>query len=431
MWFAGIDWADQHHDVVVLDEHGQQVASLHVAHTAEGVGRLTTFLCQLSSPGPAQAEAQGQGEAGAEPHLDQLACLVETTHGLLITALLEAGLCVCPVNPKTVDRLRPPSGVKTDQLDALLLARKGRSDWPHVRVLRPDSPLIQELKTLTRDLEGLVREQTRLVNQMTACLKAYYPAALTCFDGLTRQVTLAFLRAFPSPEVGASAGEEAVESVLRAAHYPHPERKAAALCALLRSPRLQAAPAVSRAKTRLLLALLAQLQALVEHIAAYDRAIAEVFAQHADSAVFASLPGAGRRLAPRLLAEWGDDRERYESAAAVQALAGTAPVVVQSGQSRRVRRRRACVNAFRQALYHFARESVLGEEWARASYTRRRQRGHSAAMALRGVAQQWVRILYALWVKREAYDATVFVAAQQAHARERALAVAVAVAVAV
>lgn len=411
MWFVGIDWADQHHDVVVLDEHGQQVASLHVAHTAEGVGRLTAFLRQLSAQG--QAEPAGQ----AEPCVDQLACLVETTHGLLITALLEAGLRVCPVNPKTVDRLRPPSGVKTDQLDALLLARKGRSDWPHLRVLRPDSPLIQELKALTRDLQGLIGEQTRLVNQLTACLKAYYPAALACFDGLTRQVALAFLQAFPCPQVAAAASEEQLRQLLREAHYPQPARKAAALAQRLNAPHLAATPAVARAKTRLMLALVAQLQALCAHIASYDRAIHEVFAQHADSAVFASLPGAGRRLAPRLLAEWGDDRERYGSAAAVQALAGTAPVVVQSGQSRRVRRRRACVNAFRQALYHFARESVLGEEWARASYTRRRQRGNSAAMALRALAQQWVRILYALWVKREPYDATVFTRAQQAHAR--------------
>src|SRR5262249_52074918 len=136
----------------------------------------------------------------------QVACVVETNHGLLIAALLEAGLAVYPVHPIAVGHLRPPSGVKTDALDAFLLARKGRSDWPDLRLLQPDAPLVQELKTLTRDLESLLRDQTRLVNQATACLKAYYPAALTCFDGLTRHVTLAFLQAFPTPEQAEHAG---------------------------------------------------------------------------------------------------------------------------------------------------------------------------------------------------------------------------------
>src|SRR5215831_19211419 len=136
MWFAGIDWADQHHDVVVLDGEGHQIASARVAHSVEGLADLSALLRGLAVP-------DGQ--------LEDVVCLVETTQGLLITALLEAGLCVYPVNPKSIDGLRPPSGVKTDALDALLLARKGHSDWPDLRVLRPDTPLLQELKTLTRD----------------------------------------------------------------------------------------------------------------------------------------------------------------------------------------------------------------------------------------------------------------------------------------
>src|SRR5215469_17556885 len=111
MWFAGIDWADQHHDVVVLDADGQPVGQMQVAHWAEGLEHLTTFLRTLAP------------ESDPATHV---ACLVETNQGLLIAALLEAGLSVYPVNPTAIEGLRPPSGVKTDQLDALLLARKGR-----------------------------------------------------------------------------------------------------------------------------------------------------------------------------------------------------------------------------------------------------------------------------------------------------------------
>jgi transposase len=296
MWFAGIDWADQHHDVVVLDGDGHQVAGARVAHSVEGLAQLSTLL---------------RGVVASDDQLDQVVCLVETTQGLLITALLEAGLSVYPINPKSVDGLRPPSGVKTDTLDALLLARKGRSDWPDLRVLRPDTPLLQELKTLTRDLTSLIATQTRLVNQLIACLKAYFPGALTCFDSLTRHVTQAFLAHFPSPEQAQAASQADFERVLRAARYPRAALKAHALCEQFRSPQLRAAPGVARAKQRLMQALLAQLQLVGEQIAAYDQAIGELCAQHADAALFASLPGAGKRLAPRLLAEWGDDRARY------------------------------------------------------------------------------------------------------------------------
>jgi transposase len=411
MWFAGIDWADRQHEVVVLNEQGHQVGALRVAHTAAGLEQLTTFLYGFASIESERPECAERVEVPG-----QMACVVETNHGLLIAALLEAGLAVYPVNPMTVGRLRPPSGVKTDALDALLLARKGRSDWPDLRMLQPDGPLVQELKTLTRDLESLLREQTRLVNQVTACLKAYYPAALTCFDGLTRQVSLAFLQAFPTPEQAQHAGVERLTELLAAVHYPHARQKAEQLAQLFQAPRLHAPDAVARAKARLLQALVAQLQVVTEHVAAFDRAIRQLFAQHADAALFASLPGAGKRLAPRLLAEWGDDRTRYASAASLQALAGTAPVVYQSGAFRGVRRRVACVNALRQALYHFARESVLCEDWASAYYKRKRQQGKTHAMALRALANQWVRIIYAVWVTRAPYDAATFAAAQRAHA---------------
>jgi transposase len=187
--------------------------------------------------------------------------------------------------------------------------------------------------------------------------------------------------------------------------------------ALLHAAQLRATPAVVRAKARLTLALVAQLRLLKEQIASYDAAIAEHFAQHEDHALFASLPGAGPRLAPRLLAEWGDDRTRYTSAAALQALAGTAPVVVQSGAFRGVRRRTACVNPLRQALYHFAHESTLFEPWAKAYYVRKRVEGKTRATALRALGNVWLRILFAMWRSRSSSDPAIYRAAQLVHGR--------------
>ncbi len=398
MHYAGIDWADQHHDIVVIDETGRRVRATRVAHSVAGLDALVAFLRETTSAG------------------DDIACIVETTNGLLVSALLDAGLAVYPVNPGTVDRKRAPSGAKTDAIDAYLLARTGRSDLADLRRLQPDSPLLRELKVLTRDQETLIREQTRLVNQLTACLKAYYPVALTLFAKLQQGVTLAFLEAFPTPDAARAATPESILTAMRAAQHPIGAAQAAAIGETLQAPHLQAEAVVTRAKAHLMLALVAQLKVVIAALAAYDREIGRLFAQHADHTLFASLPRAGKRLAPRLLAEWGDDRTRYADATGIQALAGTSPVPFASGKLIRAHKRYACSKSLRNALHQFAWQSTLKEEWAAAYYQRKRREGKSHSVAVRALANQWVRIIFAMWRKGETYDSAVFLAAQRAHA---------------
>jgi transposase len=316
MWFAGVDWADDHHDLVVIDAAGQQVGARRVAHTPEGLTELTDVLLAISGP----------------ERKTELACIIETTHGLLIAALLAAGYPVYPVNPKTVDRKRSAAGAKTDQLDAYLLAKHGRSEFVDLRRLEPDSSLVAELKTLTRDQDSLIRMQTRLVNQLTACLKAYYPVALSLFTKLQQRSTLRFLQAYPTPQEARSASVEQLTHVLKQAGHPHADQAAARIFSSLHQPHLTADAVTTRTKSRLMLALIRQLLPVLEDIAAYDREIERLFLRHADSHIFRSLPRAGKRLAPRLLAELGEDRARYQSAASLQALAGTSPVPYESGK---------------------------------------------------------------------------------------------------
>jgi transposase len=401
MWYAGIDWADEHHDAVVLDEQGQRVASCRVSHTPEGLVQLVTFLRET---------------VGSAPTPQELACVLETTHGLLITALLDAGLAVYPVNPKTVDRWRKPSGAKTDAIDAYLLAKTGRSDLADLRRLTPDSPLVQELKALTRDQDTLIQTQTRLVKQMTACLKAYYPVALTLFTKVQQPLTLAFLQTYPTLEAARGASVEQLADLLRQHHHPTPDATAQTLHARLHQPHLRADPTTTRTKSRLLLALVSQLAPLLDQIKQYDSEITRLFLHHPDSAIFLSLPRAGKRLAPRLLAGWGDERERYGSAASVQALAGTSPVAYESGKYTKAHRRYACVKAFRNTLYQFAWQSTFQEAWAKSYYQRKRQEGKSHSMAVRALANVWVRVIHAMWLTRRPYAAATFLAAQRAHA---------------
>lgn len=152
MKFCGIDWADEHHDALSIDEQGRQLGSIRVAHSPQGLSQLDASLARM-------AGLQGR---------EQIACIVETTHGLLLAHLLEQGWPVYPVNPRTVERRRAPSGAKTDSIDAYLLAKTGRADFQDLRRLNAESEQIQELKTLTRDQDGLVQMQTRLERRLTA-----------------------------------------------------------------------------------------------------------------------------------------------------------------------------------------------------------------------------------------------------------------------
>jgi transposase len=404
MWYAGIDWADDHHDAVVLDDTGRPVATLHVAHTVAGLAELTTALAQICGP-----EAK-----------DQLACFVETNRGVLIAALLEAGFPVYPVNPKTIDRRRNAAGVKTDQVDAYLLAKTGRSDLADLRRLTPDSPLVQELKLLTRDQDSLIQTQTRLLNQLTACLKAYYPVAPTLFGKLHQPSTLAFLRAYPTPHQAMTASVEAITALLKQARHPRAPAAASTIHQTLQQEQLTADAITTRTKARLMLALLAQLEPVMDQIARYDREIERLFLSHADSALFASLPRAGKRLAPRLLAEIGDDRSRYAEAVGLQALAGTAPVLFQSGNYAKAHRRTACLKPLRNAMQHFAWQSTLQEPWALAYYQRKRMEGKSHSVAIRALANVWLRIIYAMWRDHTPYVSATFEAAQQQKLRKAA-----------
>src|SRR5437016_3080186 len=404
MWYAGIDWANDHHDALVIDEHGHKIGSLRVSHTKAGLGKLNTFLEQLS----------------ATASKEQMACIIETTHGLLIASLLEAGWPVYPVNPRTVDRRRSASGAKTDTIDAYLLAKTGRADFADLHRLTPDSEKVAELKLLTRDQDALIQTQTRLVNQLTACLKAYYPVALELFTKVQQHTTLVFLQTNPTPQAAESASTDQIAQVLKKAGHPNPLGVAPKIVERLQQPHLQADAVITRTKSRLMLALVGQLLPLLAQIAQYDKEIATLFLTHEDHEIFESLPRAGQRLAPRRLPEIGDDRKRYQDESLLQALGGTSPVLYQSGIYSKAHRRVGCIKPLRNALHQFAWQTTQSEPWAMQYYQRKRAEGKSHTVAVRALANVWVRIIFAMWLHHRCYEAITFETAQQRHARRAA-----------
>jgi transposase len=404
-WFTGIDWADTHHDSVILDQEGHLVGKpFRVDHTPKGLDALIERLKLVLGQHPPEA----------------MACILETRQGLLITALLEAGFVVYPVNPFLVKERRKASGAKTDAIDATILARIGRSELADLHPLEPDRPLIQELKEVTRDQDLLIRDQTRVLNQLTACLKAYYPQALTLFSDLNQKSTLAFLQAYPTPQAAREASQEQMTRVLKEAGYPQASTKATQIRKMVAQRALQANAITIRTKSRLLQGLLKQMEVLREQIASYDEEITRLFLSHESSGLLQSIPRVGPRIGPRLLAELGDQMDRYGDVHALQALAGTCPVPYASGNFHQDRARRSCKKPLRNAVQQLARQSTLCEGWAKQAYQRKRKEGKKYQEALRGVGNTGVRIVFAMLVQEQAYDAQVFEQAQAQHAVRRA-----------
>ena len=384
--FVGFDWASQHHDVVVVDRHGQIVEEFRFDDTAEGWQQLVKTLGK--HPDPAVA--------------------IETSSGATVERLLAAGYSVYPVNPKAAKRYRErkaPSGTKDDRLDAWSLADALRLDGHTWRLLKTDDPLTMELRLLCRDEIGLIEQRTTLIQQLKAALGQYYPIALQAFDDWTLRSTWAFVEAFPTPDALAKAGKRRWEKFLHTHKIYRPSTYQKRLDLFAQAQSFHGSQATTNAKSLLAVALAGQLRLLQKHLDQFRDRIQELFAEHPDHDVFDSLPGAGAKLAPRLLSELGDDRDRFDSPQALQCFVGTAPVSYQSGQINKVYFRRACQKVFRHTVHLWANLSRVKCPWAETYYRKKREEGQSHACALRCLGQRWLKILWKMWQTRTAYDA--------------------------
>ena len=394
--YAGFDWAKDHHDVVIVNPQGKIVKDLTFEHNAEGW-------------------AKWKETVAAYP---RLAVAIETNQGAAIEQLLQSGVAVYPVNPKSAERYRErkvPSGNKTDYVDAWSLGDALRVDGHGWRALKPLDPMIHELRLLCRDEVELISKRTELVNQLQAALHEYYPAALAAFEDWTLTSAWSFVQQFPTPELLQKAGRRSWEKFLHVHRLYRPELNERRLQIFARAHEFCGSPAVTRSKRRLALALIKLLQALESQLQDYRQEIQRLFKEHPDHDVFGSLPGAGGKLAPRLLSELGSDRSLFESAQALQCYVGTAPVSFQSGQIHQVYVRFMCNKTLRHAVHLWADLSRKSCSWAQVYYQQLRARGKSHAAALRCLGQRWLKILWKMWQTNTRYDSELHTANQLKH----------------
>jgi transposase len=391
--YGAIDWGRGMHELCVVDPGGRIVLEQSIDNSPEAWADLRGRLAAMKAP---------DGSAAI------VGFAIETCNGPAVERLLEAKLAVFPLNPKAAERFRDrkaPAGQKSDRLDAFCFADALRTDGHGWRPLRPQDPLTQELRLLCRDEVSLIGQRTALVNQLQAALHEYYPTAIAAFDDWAKSGAWEFVLAFPTPHRLASAGKRKWEKFLHA-HKLYRSQTAAKRIELFNVAARSASPntAVTAAKSLLAITCAKQLCTLQTQLDAYRARINELFGQHPDRDLFGSLPGAGEKIAPRLLAEVGADREVFDDPEALQCYAGAAPVTRQSGRTRFVVIRRACNLHLRATLHLWADLSRFKAPWAQAYYQHKRQQGMKHAAALRCLALRWLKILWKMWTDRTAYD---------------------------
>lgn len=390
MIFVGNDWSTAHHDVEVQDETGRRLAR---ARFPEGVAGLAGFHALVA------------GHAG-DP--GEVVIGIETDRGLWVQALVVAGYEVHAINPFAASRYRDrhtPSGAKSDPGDAAMLASIVRTDRHHHRQVAGDSALAEGVKVLARAQQNLIWSRQREVRRLRAVLRDFYPAANMAFDDLTSGDALAVLARAPSPAAAAALTIKRTATALRAGGRQRgADAKAAEIVTALGSEQLRAPAEIEEASAAVVAALVGVLQAMSAQLAGLDTALAAHFDQHPDAELLRSLPGLGAVLGARMLAEFGDDPNRYTDAKARRNYAGTSPITRASGRSHHVQARVARNKRLADACHWWAFNALNTSPGARAYYDQRRARGQTHNQANRAVANRLVGILHGCLRTREHYD---------------------------
>ncbi|WP_213577563.1 IS110 family transposase [Rhodococcus sp. USK13] len=391
--FCGIDWAEDHHDIALVDAGGQLVAKRRITDDAAGFGELLTLL----------AEA-GDGASAPIP------VAIETSRGLLVAALRATGRPVYAINPMAVARYRERHSVarkKSDHIDALTLANILRTDAHAHRRLPGDSDLARAIAVLARAAQDAIWRRTRATQELRTLLREYYPGFLDAFGdsvhtNLASLEARAILAVAPTPEQGARLTKSRIVAVLRrAGRQRRLEDAATRIQDALRRRQLSQPPLVEQAMGRQARALVATLDAECKNAQELNEAASESFRQHPDHAVITSFPGLADVTGARVLAEIG----RFADARGLKAFAGSAPVTPASGRSIAVTHRHVKNNRLAAVGFVWAFVAAGREGPARAHYLARREHGDRHAAALRHLFNRMLGQLYQCLQTDQKYDA--------------------------
>ena len=341
-----------------------------------------------------------------------IAVCVELAKGPLVYALQRYPFLVLfPVNPTTLAKYRATfrvSGAKDDPGDAELALDLLLTHPDKLTQLCPQSGPMRVLQALVEQRRTLVDDVRRLTNRISAALKQYFPQVLEWFRDKDTVVFCDFLTRWPTLKQAQRARKARLSAFFHEHNVRYPQVIEQRIQAILAAAPLTADSAVIEPNRLLVLTLVQQLRVLLQAVERFDAEIAQLAPTLPDYVLFTSFPGAGPVFAPRLLAAFGERRERYTGADEVQKYAGIAPVTQRSGNKCWVHWRLQCPKFLRQTFVEWAALSIPHCYWAKAFYEQQRARGSSHQAALRALAFKWIRILYRCWQDRTPYDEATY-----------------------
>ena len=406
MIFVGDDWAEDHHDVHVMDETGARLAGRRLPEGVEGIRGFHELVADLVE----------------EP--SEVVVGIETDRGLWVQALAAAGYEVYAINPLAVSRYRDRhnlAGAKSDAGDAKVLGDLVRTDRHNHRPIAGDSPQAETVKVLARAHQNLIWARTRHANQLRNALREYYPAALEAFEDLTDLDTLAVLGRAPTPQVGARLSVTQIRAALeRGGRQRNLDRRAGEIKEALRSDQLSAPDPVTAAfsaTTKATVGILVEMNRQLEEL---EAVLADRFRQHPDAVIYLSMPGLGDVLGARALGEFGDDPDRYADAKSRKNYAGTSPITVASGKKKAVLARHIRNRRLYDAIDQWAFCSITQSPGCRRFYDQRRTQGDLHHQALRALGNRLVGILHGCLRHRTLYDEHTAWAHRQADTQDQA-----------
>jgi len=346
-----------------------------------------------------------------------IAVALELSKGPIVSALQKYDFFVIfPIDPTTLANHRrtfTPSGAKDDPTDAEYALDLLLKHTEHFKALNPQSVEMRTLMTLVEQRRRLVNDRVRITNRLRNALKQYYPQALEWFDRIDTPLFCDFIKRWPALAQARRARKATLEKFFREHNMNRRALLERRLAAIKSALPLTTDEAVIVPYRLQVLTLLAQLEVALESIRIYDAEIAGLAPQHPDYGLFNILPGAGPSLAPRLLVAFGEQRERFASAAEVQKYGGIAPVTERSGQKHWIHWRWQCPTFLRQTFVEWAAQTINKSYWAGLYYYQQRAKGSSHQAAVRALAFKWIRILYRCWVTRTPYDEAKYLKALQ------------------
>jgi len=392
--FVGDDWAEEHHDVELMDPAGRRLARARLPEGVTGMARLHAMI----------AAQLGEGVEDAVVKVG-----IETDRGPWAQALIAAGYEVFAVNPLQAARYRERhsvSGAKSDKADAHTLADMVRTDSHQLRPVAADSPRAEAIKVVARTHKTLIWERTRHTQRLRHALREYFPAALEAFEDLAASDALELLSKAPDPGAAARLSISQISAALRRARRRKIEEKAAAIQTALRAEHLGQPEVVVAAYAAGVQSTVAVLKVLVEQVKTLQGQVESHFGRHPAAEIILSQPGLGSILGARVLGEFGDAEDRYVSAKSRKNYAGTSPITRASGKKKLVLARFVHNDRLIDALNAQAFAALSASPGARAYYDRIRARGVGHRAALRQLANRLVGILHGCLTTGTVYDET-------------------------